>query len=163
MARFDFVEASVDTRTHSATKIQQTWLASFEALLVAGNDINSDKDHPVKVIVTDLVRVANGLLVVVGSTNGYGRAFGTERDPGRTDVDGFVVKVSPSHGQLIIEPCLLPSYRIQSSSSSSIDNSPHDLPELGHSHLQRSQRRRTLCIHCRYIRGPPSRCIGQYE
>jgi hypothetical protein len=120
VGRFDFAKRQVSVDT-TATVIKQSWIQPYDTDEFKG-----------QVYVNDILKVANGLLVVVGATNGQGRAFGAQIDQGK-DMDGFLAKISPSNGQLIIEPGFPSSYRIQSNNKKhgndwamAICNDPND-------------------------------------
>jgi hypothetical protein len=104
IAMYDFVEQQVTEKT-TVQHITRLWLTQHNT-----TDKNCD------VYINDVVQIASGLIMVVGTTNGQGRAFGSESDQGK-DLDGFVAKISPSTGELIIEPGFFPSFRIQSNNN----------------------------------------------
>lgn len=101
VARFDFVAKQITPKTITKS-VEKSWQQPFNTTELKG-----------KVYVNDIESVAPGLLVMVGTTNGQGPAFGAETDQGK-DLDGFLAKISPTTGQLIIEPGFPSSYRIQS-------------------------------------------------
>lgn len=104
LARFDFVEKQETSKT-SIHQIQQTWLKAYNTTKING-----------EVFVNGVVMLSSGTIVVAGTTNGQGSAFGAETDQG-PDMDGFVVKISPNKGELVTEgitPSGPSSYRIQS-------------------------------------------------
>jgi hypothetical protein len=98
---YRFEEEQVTAKT-TIQKIKNDWFIQYNTT-----------DTKAQVNVNDVVRIASGLIMVVGTTNGQGHAFGSETDQGK-DLDGFIAKISPTTGQLIIEPGFSPSYRIQS-------------------------------------------------
>jgi hypothetical protein len=101
VAMYSFTKSQV-TANYAATKIAMSWSQRYDTKELKG-----------QVYVNDVLQVASGLIVVVGTTNGQGPGFGSETDQGK-DLDGFLTKISPSTGQLIIEPGFPSSYRIQS-------------------------------------------------
>ena len=107
VSRFD-LPVSHPTETMTTKKFTETWSYGYETA-------DESKGH---VYVTDIVHTAGNThyLLLVGSTNGQGEAFGSDSFIG-SDMDGFVTKVSPQNGGLIIGPGGLSATRIQSASS----------------------------------------------
>ena len=101
VGKYSFEEVQVTAKT-TVQKIQNDWFVQYNST-----------DSKAQVNVNDVVHIASGLIMVVGTTNGQGSAFGSETDQGK-DLDGFIAKISPTTGQLIIEPGFSPSYRVQS-------------------------------------------------
>ena len=101
VAMYIFEEEQVTAKS-TIQKIRNDWFIQYNTT-----------DTTAQVNINDVVRIASGLIMVVGTTNGQGRAFGSETDQGK-DLDGFIAKISPSTGLLIIEPGFSPSYRVQS-------------------------------------------------
>lgn len=63
-----------------------------------------------------ILKLSDDVLVAVGTTSGHGNAFGTDTMNGG-DLDGFIVKLSPSTGSLVggsDDPSNLASARLQS-------------------------------------------------
>jgi len=94
VSRFDML-ISHPTETMTTKRFNETWSYSYET---------ADESKG-QVLVTDIVHTAGNthFLLVVGSTNGQGEAFGDESVT-KSDFDGFVTKVSPHNGGLIIGP-----------------------------------------------------------
>jgi hypothetical protein len=104
VGKYNFENEQITSKL-SAQHITQEWLVQYNT-----TDTNS------QVYINDVMQIAAGLIMVVGTTNGQGKAFGSETDQGK-DLDGFVAKLRPADGTLIIEPGYMPSYRVQSNNN----------------------------------------------
>ena len=101
VAMYSFEEEQVTPKT-TIQRIKNQWFMQYNTT-----------DTTAQVKVNDVVHIASGLIMVVGTTNGQGTAFGSLTDEGK-DLDGFITKIRPVDGTLTILPGRSPSYRVQS-------------------------------------------------
>lgn len=104
IVRFDFQSIQMGVGTGVTKQIAKTWVSEHQTTETKGQVYVADIDH-----------VAEGVLLVVGSTNGQGPSFGGDKEKGK-DMDGFITKINMSTGgTLDVEVDAPNSVRIQSS------------------------------------------------